>query len=102
MFKLNRQWRLQIIKEPTPMNPLQAIRKNCIECSGGHKHIADTCHINRCPLHPFRMGTNPLRVVRVLSPSHREALSLANKSRWAISPLIEDLAALEIAAKSIH
>ena len=27
------------------ITPLKSIRTHCIECSGGSKYIADTCHI---------------------------------------------------------
>ena len=58
------------------MNPLKAIRQNCIECSGGSKSEADRCHISSCPLHPFRHGKNPYRTVRVMTDEQKLAATL--------------------------
>ena len=41
------------------MTPVQAIRANCIECSGDSKGEVRKCVIPRCPLYRFRMGRNP-------------------------------------------
>ena len=52
------------------MNPLTAIRKKCTECMGGDPSNAargevaqaiHDCVSVTCPLHHFRMGTNPFR-----------------------------------------
>lgn len=40
-------------KKPTP---LQAIRRHCIECSGGSKDNAKYCTMTRCALYPYREG----------------------------------------------
>ena len=42
-----------------PITPLKAIRKNCIDCSGGSKAEARRCIEVECPCWPFRMETNP-------------------------------------------
>ena len=42
-----------------PITPLKAIRKNCIDCSGGSRGEARKCIATDCPCWPFRMGTNP-------------------------------------------
>ncbi len=42
---------------PTPV--LKAIRAKCIDCSGGSRAEADDCLVRRCPLYPFRTGSNP-------------------------------------------
>ena len=40
---------------------VRLIRKECLYCMGGsHKAVRD-CGLTDCPLHPFRMGTNPNR-----------------------------------------
>ncbi len=39
-------------------DPLVAIRKKCLECSGGDKNEVATCELVECPLHPFRMGVS--------------------------------------------
>jgi hypothetical protein len=41
--------------------PLQAIRKKCLECSGGSPKEAANCIILDCDLYPFRLGMNPNR-----------------------------------------
>lgn len=44
--------------------PLKAIRKKCIDCSGGSKSEVKLCENIDCPLFPFRMGTDPNRKQR--------------------------------------
>lgn len=40
---------------------LKAVRRKCLECSGGsHTEVAD-CLVRQCPLFPFRFGKNPWR-----------------------------------------
>jgi len=41
--------------------PLQAIRLNCLECGDGTPKQVRGCHIDDCPLYPFRFGRNPQR-----------------------------------------
>ena len=43
------------------MSTLQAIRRRCIDCSGGSAIEAGTCSVRICDLHPFRFGRNPNR-----------------------------------------
>ena len=50
---------------------LRAIRRRCIDCSGGSLAAVRTCKRVSCPLHPFRMGENPN--IR-LSPERKAAL----------------------------
>ena len=38
---------------------LKAIRRRCIDCSGGSQAEVGACRCDTCPLHPFRMGKNP-------------------------------------------
>jgi len=42
-----------------PESPIKAIRRNCVECSGGSEGEARKCTATMCPLWPFRMGRNP-------------------------------------------
>jgi len=35
---------------------LKAIRKNCVECSGGSFEETKNCNITDCPLYPYRSG----------------------------------------------
>lgn len=41
--------------------PIGRIRKKCIECSGGRLKTVRECPETSCPLHPYRMGSNPKR-----------------------------------------
>lgn len=41
--------------------PLNAIRSKCLDCSGYSKSEVKNCVILDCPLHPYRLGTNPNR-----------------------------------------
>ena len=46
-------------------SPLKSIRQFCIQCKGGTGEdrkpwrAVRECEVTSCPLHPFRMGTNP-------------------------------------------
>jgi hypothetical protein len=41
--------------------PLAAIRAKCIDCSAGNMAEVRWCVVVKCPLWPYRMGTNPRR-----------------------------------------
>jgi hypothetical protein len=38
---------------------LKAIRRRCLDCSGGSLREVRSCKRDTCPLHPFRNGKNP-------------------------------------------
>lgn len=40
---------------------LKAIRKNCLDCSGGVASEVADCSMKRCPLYPYRMGVYTLK-----------------------------------------
>tara|TARA_R100001369_G_scaffold46737_3_gene73115 strand:- start:15360 stop:15602 length:243 start_codon:yes stop_codon:yes gene_type:complete len=40
---------------------LKAIKKNCIECSGGSFAEVKECTVYKCHMWPFRLGKNPWR-----------------------------------------
>ena len=44
---------------PPRMTPLRAIRKKCLECSGGDKQEVQDCVLVHCPLHVYRFGLDP-------------------------------------------
>jgi hypothetical protein len=46
--------------EPGPV--LKAIRRKCLDCSGGSAAEVADCLVKNCALYPFRMGKNPWRV----------------------------------------
>ena len=41
------------------MTPLRAIRKKCLECSGGVSKEVDACEHVDCPLFSYRLGKDP-------------------------------------------
>jgi hypothetical protein len=41
--------------------PLAAIRAKCIDCSAGNMAEVRRCATVKCPLWPYRMGSNPRR-----------------------------------------
>jgi len=43
------------------LSPVKAIKKHCLDCSGGSKKEMRECIIQDCPLYPFRIGKNPNR-----------------------------------------
>ena len=50
------------------MNPMRAIREKCLDCSCQQPIEVKECTVKTCALYPFRMGTNPYRAKRVMSP----------------------------------
>lgn len=54
---------------------LDVIRAKCIDCSGGEMAEARKCVSTKCPLWPYRFGTNPFRVKRDVSDEQRAALA---------------------------
>jgi hypothetical protein len=52
-------------------NPLNATREKCLDCCCGNAAEVRKCVACDCPLWPFRMGTNPFRKKRELSPEQK-------------------------------
>ena len=50
------------------MNPMRAIREKCLDCTCQQPMEVKECTVKTCALHPFRMGKNPYRAKRVMSP----------------------------------
>ena len=50
------------------MNPIRAIREKCLDCSCQQPVEVKECTVKACALWPFRMGKNPYRAKRVMSP----------------------------------
>jgi|HubBroStandDraft_3_1064219.scaffolds.fasta_scaffold46684_2 hypothetical protein len=48
---------LALGRHPEPL--LRAVRRKCLDCSGGCAAEADDCLVRTCALFPFRMGKNP-------------------------------------------
>ena len=41
------------------LTPVKAIRKKCIDCSGGSLKEVRLCQVTECELYPYRMGKRP-------------------------------------------
>ncbi len=41
------------------LTPIKAIRKKCLDCSGGEHKEIEGCPITECPLYPYRFGKRP-------------------------------------------
>jgi hypothetical protein len=54
-------------------NPLKAIRLRCLDCCCGSASEVRKCAAVACPSWPFRLGVNPFREKRVLSPEQKQA-----------------------------
>lgn len=53
------------------MNPMRAIREKCLDCTCQQPIEVKECTVKACALYPFRMGKNPFRAKRVMSPEAR-------------------------------
>jgi len=56
------------------LTPIKAIRKHCLSCSGESPKEVRECVITDCPLYLFRLGTNPNRKGKILTPEEKEVL----------------------------
>jgi len=41
------------------LTPIQAIRRNCLECCGGDYREVEFCTSPQCSLYPYRLGHRP-------------------------------------------
>ncbi len=58
-----------------PPTPLSAIRRKCLECSGGSSNEVSLCQVEDCSLYSRRFGRNP--------PGKRRKMSEENKVKAA-------------------
>jgi hypothetical protein len=49
-------------------SPLKAIRRKCVECSGGSAELSARCTCFNCPLWDYRFGTNPYKQEEAYTP----------------------------------
>jgi hypothetical protein len=56
-------------------NPLKALRGRCLDCCCDNAAEVRKCVSVDCPSWPFRMGTNPFRKKRELSPEQKAAMA---------------------------
>ena len=59
--------------ENQPQSPIRAIRKKCLDCSGGSSNEVSCCTVTSCPLYAFRSGRNPYRKQRVMTEEQKQA-----------------------------
>lgn len=66
--------------------PLKAIRKKCLECSGGDKQEVRKCFLHQCPLFPYRLGHDPEAPVElpIEARDPEEGQSPREKKRTAV------------------
>ena len=66
-------------------NPVKAIRKYCLSCCLESAFEVEKCPASECELWEFRMGKNPYRTKRELTPEQlevaRERIKKANAAR---------------------
>lgn len=48
----------------------KAIRKKCLDCSGGYTNEVRDCWATNCPLFPYRFGANPKAAIRALQKTY--------------------------------
>ena len=56
-------------------NPLKAIREKCLDCCCGNASEVRKCVAVDCALWPFRMGMNPFRKKRELTPQQKREVA---------------------------
>lgn len=56
-------------------NPLSALRAKCLDCCCGQPSEVRKCVAVDCRSWPFRMGTNPFRQKRELTPEQKAGLA---------------------------
>ena len=55
-------------------NPLKALRARCLDCCCHQPKEVRKCSAVSCSSWPFRMGANPFREKRVLSPEQKQEM----------------------------
>ena len=60
---------------------LKTIRARCMDCCGYQPDEVKLCPAEDCPLWPFRLGKDPYKTPRQLSPAQRDVLSKMNARR---------------------
>lgn len=45
--------------EEKRLTPIKAIRAKCLDCCCGNPYEVKECPLEKCALHPYRMGKNP-------------------------------------------
>jgi hypothetical protein len=74
-----------IEKRLTGTSGLKAVRRRCLDCSGGTDAAVRSCTVSACPLFEFRFGKNP-NIVRSPERKEADARRLALLRTPALSP----------------
>ena len=64
---------------------LKVITEKCLDCCCGQKKEVKLCTASKCPLHPYRNGTNPFRKKRAITEEKRAEIGERLKSARAAS-----------------
>ena len=64
------------LKPVLSKNPLDTIRRKCIDCSYGSSYEVKLCSVSNCVLYLWRFGKNPNPSKRKVSPKSLSNLKL--------------------------
>ena len=70
-------------------NPVKVIREKCLRCCCDSANEVALCHIEACPLWPWRMGKNPYRKKKVLTNEQKLVITeRLRKAREKTLPMV--------------
>lgn len=59
-----------VIRDVKAPSMAKAIRKKCLDCSGGQAMEVRECWAESCPLFPYRFGANPKAAIKALKKNY--------------------------------
>ena len=62
-------------KKNKKLNPLRAIREQCLYCCGGSRIEVRSCTGKDCSLYPYRFGKNPYHKKKVLTEEQKREIN---------------------------
>lgn len=68
-----------VMKDEKAPSMARAIRKKCMDCSGGFTNEVRDCWAKDCPLFPYRFGKNPKAAIKALRKSYTVKVLQAEK-----------------------
>lgn len=70
--------------EAVNIDPLRAIRLNCLECQGQRVYAVARCDDHFCPVYPYRLGVEPQEAKRRSRARGQESGKAAflSKTNW--------------------
>ena len=68
-----------VMKDEKTPSMARAIRKKCMDCSGGLMNEVRDCWAKDCPLFPYRFGKNPKTAIKALRKSYTVKVLQAEK-----------------------